>query len=378
MEFDQFLQKIRTLTEEIFIPNEHLLEENKDVPESIMDEIKNSGLFAISIPVEYGGLDYNMEQQVLLTFEFTKASAVYRSKFSTTIGLCSQALLDFGTHKQKEMYLPGMAEGEIIGSFALTEPEAGSDAASIKTIAVKKNDFYILNGTKKFITNAPNADLFLVMARTDPKAKGSKGISSFLVDAKNEGVEVGKVPEMLGHKGSASPEVYFNNCKVNEDSILGGKEGGGLKPALRGINHARLHVAATCVGQAIRLIEESVKFSNSRIQFETPISEMPAIQNMIADSYSEMLASRAMTLEAARKFDTGSIPETEIAAAKYFSSEMVSRVADRSLQIMGGAGYLEGNPITRLFRDTRLFRLYEGTSQIQQRNIARKIIRELE
>mgnify|MGYP001027554215 FL=1 len=378
MEFNQFLQKIRTLTEEIFIPNEHLLEENKDVPESIMDEIKNSGLFAISIPAKYGGLDYNMEQQVLLTFEFTKASAVYRSKFSTTIGLCSQALLDFGTNKQKEMYLPGMAKGVIIGSFALTEPEAGSDAASIKTIAVKKNDFYILNGTKKFITNAPNADLFLVMARTDPKAKGSKGISSFLVDAKSEGIKVGKVPEMLGHRGSASPEVYFNNCKVKADSLLGGKEGGGLKPALRGINHARLHVAATCVGQAIRLIEESVKFSNSRIQFETPIAEMPAIQNMIADSYSEMLASKAMTLEAARKFDSGSIPETEIAAAKYFSSEMVSRVADRSLQIMGGAGYLEGNPITRLFRDTRLFRLYEGTSQIQQRNIARKIIKELE
>ena len=375
MSFKKYLEEIKKLTDEILIPNEEELENDGFVSEKIMQKIIDKGLFRISIPEEYGGLNFNMKEQILLTFEFTRASAVYRSRFSTTIGLCSQAILDFGTEEQKQKYLPGMANGKIIGSFALTEPNAGSDASSLETEAIKEGDSYIINGRKKYITNAPYADVFLVMAKTDLSAKGSNGISSFLVDSNLNGIEIGKTPKMLGQIGSSSPEVHFNNCKVNKDNLLGKKEGGGLKPALRGINHARLHVAGSCVGQAKRLISEAITFANNRVQFDQTISQMPSIQNLIADSYSEMLAAEALTLNAAEKFDSGVIPETAISSAKYFSSEMVSKVADRSLQIMGGAGYMEDNAITRLYRDTRLFRLYEGTSQIQQRNIARKLIK---
>ena len=372
--FDKYLEEIKNLTDEILIPNEEELENEGFVSESIMKKIIDNGLFGISIPEEFGGMNFNMKEQILLTFEFTRASAVYRSRFSTTIGLCSQAILDFGTEEQKQKYLPGMARGEIVGSFALTEPNAGSDASSLETEAIKEGDNYVINGRKKYITNAPYADIFLVMAKTDSSAKGSEGISSFIVDSKLDGIKIGKTPKMLGQIGSASPEVYFKNCKVDKNYLLGGKEGGGLKPALRGINHARLHVAGTCVGQAKRLINEAIAFANNRIQFDQTISQMPSIQNLIADSYSEMLAAEALTLKAAERFDTGVIPETEISSAKYFSSEMVSKVADNAVQIMGGAGYMEDNAITRLYRDTRLFRLYEGTSQIQQRNIARKLI----
>ena len=377
MKFEDYLNKIKILTDDILIPNEEQLENEGEVSESIMKKIIENDLFGISIPKNYGGLGLSMKEQILLTFEFTRASAVYRSRFSTTIGLCSQALLDFGTDKQKEKYLPLMASGKAVGSFALTEPNAGSDALSLETSAIKDGDDYIINGTKKYITNAPYADVFLVMAKTNPNSEGSEAISSFLVDSNLSGIEIGETPKMLGQKGSSSPEVYFKNCRVNKNSLLGEKEGGGLKPALRGINHARLHVAGTCVGQAKRLIKESILFANNRIQFNQQISQMPSIQNLISDSYSEMLAAEALTLNAADKFDDGIIPETEISSAKYFASEMVSKVADRSLQIMGGAGYLEDNVITRFYRDTRLFRLFEGTSQIQQRNIARKIIKEI-
>jgi len=373
--FEDYLILVRDFTNKILIPNEEILEDQGMVDKEIMLKIKELGLFGISIPNKYGGLGFDMEEQVLLTFEFTRASSVYRSRFSTTIGLCSQALLDFGTTKQKENILPPMARGDLVGAFALTEPNAGSDANAIETTAIKENDNYVLNGTKKYITNAPYADIFLVMAKTDNSFKGSKGISSFLVDAKLPGIQVGKIPKLLGQRGSAPTDINFTDCVVPADSLLGGQEGGGLKPALRGINHARLHVAATCVGQAQRLIEEAIKFAKSRNQFNMPISEMPSIQNMLADSFTEMVAAKAMTLEAARNFDKGEIPEVEISAAKYFASEMVTRVADNSVQIMGGAGFIDDNVITRFYRDTRLFRLYEGTSQIQQRNIARKIIK---
>ena len=373
--FNSYLKEIKSFTSEILITSEELLEEQSYVPQEVISKIKDIGLFAISIPKEYGGKEFSMEEQVLLTFEFTQASAVFRSIFSTTIGLCSQALLDYGTEEQKNSYLPGMAKGDIIGAFALTEPEAGSDAGSLKTTALKKGNGYILNGKKRYITNAPLADVFLVMARTDPKSTGSEGISAFLVDSKTQGIEVEKPPKMLGQKGSLACEITFKDVFVSAEDLVGGVEGNGLKAALRGINHARTHVAATCVGQAIRLINEMIPFALNRKQFDVALADMPTIQNMIADSYVDMNAAKSMTLEAARLFDTGSIPSLEISSAKYFASEMVSRVADNALQILGGAGYMENNVITRMYRDTRLFRLYEGTSQIQQRTIARALVK---
>jgi len=377
--FEDYLTAVRELSQDVLRPNEHRLTREGGIPEDLTEALKEIGLFGISIPEEYGGLGCSMEEQIRLTFEFCQASCVYRSRFSTTIGLTSQAILDFGTSSQKEFYLPKMAAGECTGSFALTEPEAGSDAASLKTKAERDGDIWVINGEKRYITNAPQADVFLTMARTNPNDKSANGISAFLVDASLPGVSVGEPPRMLGNEGSHVCYVWFENVRVSEGALVGGKEGAGLKAALRGINHARLHVAATCVGQAIRLIEEMTNYAARRIQFDRPVGEFGQIQALLADSQAEMAAARALCIDCAKAFDLGGpIPHVDIASAKLFASEMVSRIADRAVQILGGMGYMEDmSPIPRLYRDVRLFRIFEGTSQVQQANIARAMLKDI-
>ena len=377
--FEDYLTAVRELSQDVLRPNEHRLTREGGIPEDLTEALKEIGLFGISIPEEYGGLGCSMEEQIRLTFEFCQASCVYRSRFSTTIGLTSQAILDFGTSSQKEFYLPKMATGECTGSFALTEPEAGSDAASLKTKAERDGDIWIINGEKRYITNAPQADIFLTMARTNPNDKSANGISAFLVDASLPGVSVGEPPRMLGNEGSHVCYVWFENVRVSEGALVGGKEGAGLKAALRGINHARLHVAATCVGQAIRLIEEMTNYAARRIQFDRPVGDFGQIQALLADSQAEMAAARALCIDCAKAFDLGGpIPHVDIASAKLFASEMVSRIADRAVQILGGMGYMEDmSPIPRLYRDVRLFRIFEGTSQVQQANIARAMLKDI-
>ena len=377
--FDDYLTAVRRLSQDVLRPNEHRLTREGGIPEDLTEALKEIGLFGISIPEEYGGLGCSMEEQIRLTFEFCQASCVYRSRFSTTIGLTSQAILDFGTSSQKEFYLPKMAAGECTGSFALTEPEAGSDAASLKTKAERDGDIWVINGEKRYITNAPQADVFLTMARTNPSDKSANGISAFLVDASLPGVSVGEPPRMLGNEGSHVCYVWFENVRVSESALVGGKEGAGLKAALRGINHARLHVAATCVGQAIRLIEEMTNYAARRIQFDRPVGEFGQIQALLADSQAEMAAARALCIDCAKAFDLGGpIPHVDIASAKLFASETVSRIADRAVQILGGVGYMEDmSSIPRLYRDVRLFRIFEGTSQVQQANIARAMLKDI-
>jgi len=377
--FDDYLTAVRELSQDVLRPNEHRLTREGGIPEDLTEALKEIGLFGISIPEEYGGLGCSMEEQIRLTFEFCQASCVYRSRFSTTIGLTSQAILDFGTSSQKEFYLPKMAAGECTGSFALTEPEAGSDAASLKTKAERDGDIWVINGEKRYITNAPQADVFLTMARTNPSDKSANGISAFLVDASVPGVSVGEPPRMLGNEGSHVCYVWFENVRVSESALVGGKEGAGLKAALRGINHARLHVAATCVGQAIRLIEEMTNYAARRIQFDRPVGEFGQIQALLADSQAEMAAARALCIDCAKAFDLGGpIPHVDIASAKLFASETVSRIADRAVQILGGVGYMEDmSSIPRLYRDVRLFRIFEGTSQVQQANIARAMLKDI-
>ena len=377
--FDDYLTAVRELSQDVLRPNEHRLTREGGIPEDLTEALKEIGLFGISIPEEYGGLGCSMEEQIRLTFEFCQASCVYRSRFSTTIGLTSQAILDFGTSSQKEFYLPKMAAGECTGSFALTEPEAGSDAASLKTKAERDGDIWVINGEKRYITNAPQADVFLTMARTNPNDKSANGISAFLVDASLPGVSVGEPPRMLGNEGSHVCYVWFENVRVSESALVGGKEGAGLKAALRGINHARLHVAATCVGQAIRLIEEMTNYAARRIQFDRPVGEFGQIQALLADSQAEMAAARALCIDCAKAFDLGGpIPHVDIASAKLFASETVSRIADRAVQILGGVGYMEDmSSIPRLYRDVRLFRIFEGTSQVQQANIARAMLKDI-
>ncbi|WP_119420665.1 acyl-CoA dehydrogenase family protein [Desertibaculum subflavum] len=373
-DFESYLARIRAFTADVLKPNEPRLEAEGRIPPEIVDEIRRIGLFGISLPPAYDGLGFSMVQQVRLTIEFTQASNVYRSRFSTTIGLCSQAILDHGTEEQKRKYLPRMARGDCTGAFALTEPEAGSDAGSARATAVRHGGDYVLNGTKRYITNAPDADVFVVMARTDQSKPGAGGMSAFLVDGGTLGIRIGEIPRMLGQTGSTSTEVYFEDCRVPASCLLGGVEGKGLHAALRGINHARTHVAATCVGQAIRLIEETTARALERHQFGKPIGAFQAVRAKLAESKAEMLAARALTLDVAQRFDSGQIPAPDISAAKWFASEMVSRVADRCVQVHGGMGFMENNAVTRLYRDTRLFRLFEGTSEIQLDTIARDML----
>lgn len=380
-DFEVYLSAIERFTDEELIPAEPRLEADDRVPEELVDRMRELGLFGISIPEEFGGLSCSQEEQVRLTMAFTRASAVYRSRFSTTIGLTSQAILDFATEDQKRQWLPPMASGEVTGAFALTEPDAGSDAGALKTTAVKDGSHYILNGWKRYITNAPEADLFLVMARTDLASQGSKGVSAFLIPAGTPGIEPLPAPPLLGLRGSHSTEIRIENCRVTTENLVGGVEGRGLGAALRGINSARTHVAATCVGQAIRLIAEAVAHARQRRQFGQPIGDFQMVQALLAEMQADMLAAKALVLEVARAFDRAtangtSLPFPEIAATKYFASEMVCRVADRAVQILGGAGYVEDNAVTRMYRDVRLFRLFEGTSQIQQQQIAKAMLRD--
>ena len=373
--FEDYRQEIRAFSQDVLKPAESLTEKNDEIPPNIVNQMRRIGLFGISLPEEFAGLGLTQEQQVLLTFEFTQASCVYRSRFSTTIGLCSQMILDYGTKHQKDYYLPRMARGEVTAAFGLTERNIGSDAANLETNAVKDGNGYVINGTKRYITNAPDAELFIIMAVTNQTAGGLKEISCFLVEKGTEGLRVGPREKMMGQRGSHVSEIFIEDCRIGSENLLGHKEGDGLKRALRGINHARTHVAATCVGQSIRFLDEAITYAQEREQFGQPIANFQAIQTMIGESRAEMAAAKALTLEVARKFDVGPIPYIDIACAKLYASEALGRIADRCVQILGGMGYMESHPVARLFRDVRVLRIFEGTSQIHQLNIAKHAIR---
>jgi len=374
-DFIEFLKSIRRFTNEKLKPAEMEIDDTGEIPESIVDGMRELGLFGMTIPQEYGGLGLSMEQQVRATFEFTQTSAAYRARFSTTLGLSSQSILFNGRREQCEAYLPKLASGAMTASFALTEPGAGSDAGAIATRARLEGDEYVLNGQKCYITNAPEADLFVVMARTGVAETGSSGISAFLIEAGAPGLSIGPIDAKMGQHASHTSDVYFDDCRIPASALLGEEEGQGFKNAMAGINTARMHVAATCVGQAERLIVEALDHAMRREQFGQPIAEFQSVQNMLADSRAEALAARAMVLETARRIDGGARPLDEMSCCKLFASEMVCRVADRAVQILGGAGYMDGHIVSRLYRDVRLFRIFEGTSQIHQRIIAREMMK---
>jgi acyl-CoA dehydrogenase len=372
---DALLAVVARFVKERLVPLEASVAENNEVPDEVVNEMKAMGLFGMSIPEEFGGLGLTMEEEVRVAFEFGHTSPVFRSVLGTNNGIGSQAIIMFGTPEQKTRYLPALASGEIIGSFALTEPEAGSDAGSVRTAARRDGDHYVITGTKRFITNAPKAGLFSVFARTDPKTPGPKGISAFLVPGGTKGIEIGKPDKKMGQHGTYVSDVVFNDVRVGKDALLGGVEGQGFKAAMQVLDRGRLHISAVCVGVAERLIADSVRYAKQRKQFGKPISEFQLIQAMLADSYAEMLAAKSMVLETARRRDRGEDVNIDASASKMFASEMVGRVADRAVQVYGGAGYIADYGIERFYRDVRLFRLYEGTTQIQQIIIARGLIR---
>ena len=371
---DELLAAIRRFVNERLIPLEGKVSEDDAVPADALAEMRALGLFGLSIPEAYGGLGLSMEAECRVMFEFCRCSPAFRSAFGTNVGIGSQGLVMFGTEAQKQRYLPGIASGEIITSFALTEPEAGSDSAAVRTHAELKGDHYVLNGSKRYITNAARASLFTVLARTNPEAKGGAGVSSFLVPSDLPGVSVGKPEKKMGQQGAHIHDVNFDNVKVPVENRLG-EEGQGFRIAMQVLDRGRLHISSVCVGVAERLIEESVRYAAERKQFGQPIANFQMIQAMLADCRAEANAGRAMVLEAARKRDAGDDVTMDAAAAKLFCSEMVGRVADRAVQIFGGSGYVADYGIERFYRDVRIFRLYEGTSEIQRLIIAREMMK---
>jgi len=370
------LDSVSRFVREQLIPLEDELAETDRVPAQVVEQMRELGLFGLCIPEEYGGLALTMEEEVLFAFEIARTSPAFRSLIGTNNGIGSQGIVIDGTEEQKRNYLPRLASGEIIGSFALTEPESGSDAASLRTTAVRDGDHYVLNGTKRFITNAPQADIFTVMARTDPKGKGGNAISAFIVEKGTPGLSLGKVDKKMGQRGAHTCDVVFEDCRVPAANLIGGKEGVGFKTAMKVLDKGRLHIAAVCVGVAGRMLDDALRYAMERRQFGQPIAQFQLIQAMLADSRAEIYAARCMVLDAARRRDAGGDVSTEASCCKLFASEMCGRVADRAVQIHGGAGYVSDYSIERFYRDVRLFRIYEGTTQIQQLLIARNMIRE--
>ena len=369
---EQLIDTVRRFVTERLRPIEAKVAEDDEMPAQIVEEMKELGLFGLSIPAEYGGLDLNMEEECLVAIEIGKTSPAFRSTFGTNVGIGSQGLVMYGTDEQKAKWLPGIASGEFITSFALTEPEAGSDSAAVQTTARLDGDAYVLNGTKRFITNADKAHLFTVMARTNPDIKGGNGVSAFVVERGTPGLSVGKPEKKMGQQGAKICEVYFDNARVPLANRLG-EEGEGFKVAMKILDRGRLHIGSFCVGVAERLIADSVRYAGERKQFGQPIFNFQLIQGMLADMKTECLAGKALALETARKRDAGEAISMEAAATKYFASEMVGRVADKAVQIFGGSGYVADHGIERFYRDVRIFRIYEGTSQIQQVVIAREL-----
>lgn len=369
------LDSINHFVDKALKPIEATVSKNNEIPASIIEQFKEMGLFGFSIPEAYEGLGLTMEEEVHVAFALGQTSPAFRSLIGTNNGIGAQGIIIDGTPEQKAFYLPKLASGEYVSAFCLTEPDSGSDAASLKTRAQKEGDDYILNGTKRFITNAPIADIFTVMARTNPDIKGSGGISAFIIHRDTPGVIIGPADEKMGQEGALTSDVIFDNCRVPASQIIGGIEGLGFKTAMKVLDKGRLHIAAICVGVAERMLNDALNYALERKQFGQELAHFQLIQAMLADSKTEIYAAKCMVIDAAQKRDEGLNVNTEASCAKMFASEMCGRVADRAVQIFGGAGYSKEYSIERFYRDVRLFRIYEGTTQIQQLVIAKNMLR---
>lgn len=373
---DQLTSAVRRFVREELLPAEEQVEEEDEIPERIIAQLGELGLFGMTIPEEYGGLGLSMYEEAKVVFEIGYASPVFRSYFGTSNGVGTLGIIIDGTDEQRRRYLPRIATGSLVTSFCLTEPDAGSDAASLTTRAVRDGDHYVITGTKRFTTNSPQAGIFTVYARTGRKEDGPRGISAFLVERDTPGITVGPKHRKMGFRGAHTADVIFEGCRVPASALLGGKEGIGFKNAMKSLDHARLHMAAVAVGLSERIIDEGLRYATERRQFGKPIAHFQLMQGMLADCATEAFAARAMVEKASRDKDAGIAITKESACCKYFATEALGRIADRVVQIHGGYGYLKEYAIERLYRDCRLLRIYEGTSQIQQLIIAREMLKE--
>jgi acyl-CoA dehydrogenase len=374
--YEAFIEQLRRYVRERLIPAEGQLEELGRVPDDILAEMRDMGLFGVTMPEEYGGAGMNVSQYVGFIREIAYASPAYRSIISINIGMVCKSLVGFGTAQQKEHWLPKLAAGEI-AAFGLTEPDSGSDSAAMKTRAVRDGNGYVLNGTKRYITNAPFADVILVMARTNAEALPKNAhVSAFMVPRDAPGVLIGKPDGKMGQAGSQIADVILEDVRVDGDALLGGEEGIGFRAAMQSLDNGRLSVAAASVGYAKRMLDAGLKYAMERKAFGEPIANFQLIQAMLADSKAEIYAAECMLADACARADRGEKILVEAAATKMFASEMCGRVADRVVQIHGGAGYLKEYLAERFYRDCRIYRIYEGTTQIQQLVIAKNMIRD--
>lgn len=372
----QLRDSVRRYVRERLVPLEAQVADDDRVPPQVLDDFRQMGLFGLSTPEQYGGLGLPAEQEIDLIIELSWASAAFRTLIGINLGMGSQGILVDGTPAQKDAWLARIASGEVIVSFCLTEPDSGSDSAALRTRAVRDGDHYLISGSKRYITNAPLAGLFLVMARTAPeRLPRNAHVSAFLVPAGLPGITVGAHDRKMGHAGAWSADVHFDNVRVPADAIIGGVEGRGFATAMKCLDRGRINIAAVCVGQGQRILHEATRYAVERRQFGQPIAEFQLIQAMLADSHADLYAAECMVRDVARRFDAGQRVSLEASCAKMFCSEAVGRIADRAVQIHGGAGYMRDTPVERFYRDVRLFRIYEGTTQIQQLIIGRELTR---
>jgi acyl-CoA dehydrogenase len=372
--FAQFLAAVRRFVRTECMPVEELVDRSDEIPEDLVERMRTMGLFGHSIPEAYGGAGLTTEELALVNIEVSQVATTFRARFGGNTGIASESLVVDGTPEQKNKWLPQLASGRLTGCFALTEPEAGSDATALKTIAVRDGNDFIITGHKCYITNAPIAGLFTVFARTEPQSQGAAGISAFLIERGTPGLSTPAAYRKMGQHGSPVGEVILENVRVPAGAIVGGDEGQGFRTAMKALNKQRINLAGLCVGPAIRLVDEMVRRSQSRLQFGKAVGDFQLVQQMIAESNTEVHAARALVLETARQRDAGEDVTMQASMCKLFASEVCGRVADRAVQVFGGSGYIADNVAERFYRDVRLFRLYEGTSQIHLINIAKRTV----
>jgi len=374
-DFRDILDATRHFVRSVVMPRElEVMNENR-VPDDIRDQAKKMGLFGYAIPQEWGGLGLNIAQDVELAMEFGYTTLALRSMFGTNNGIAGQVLVGFGTDEQKTRWLEGIASGDVVASFALTEPGAGSNPAGLRTKAVRDGDSWVITGRKQYITNAPTANLFITFARTRPADSDGPGIAVFLVPAETAGVEVGAKDAKMGQEGAWTADVNFDEVRVGQDTLIGGAEDIGYRAAMTSLARGRIHIAALSVGAAQRALDESVTYAATATQGGTPIGDFQLVQAMLADMQTGVMAGRALVRDAARMWVSGEDRRIAPSTAKLFCTEMVGKVADLAVQVHGGAGYMRDVPVERIYRDVRLLRLYEGTSEIQRLIIGGGLVR---
>ncbi|MGA5545742.1 acyl-CoA dehydrogenase family protein [Mycobacterium sp. NPDC051198] len=365
-DFAEILAQTRSFIRSAVVPRENEILATDQVPDDLREQAKNMGLFGYAIPQQWGGLGLNLAQDVELAMEFGYTSLALRSMFGTNNGIAGQVLVGFGTDEQKTRWLEGIASGDVVASFALTEPGAGSNPAGLRTKAVRDGDDWVIDGQKRFITNAPTANLFVVFARTRPADENGAGVAVFLVPADAAGVEVGAKDAKMGQEGAWTADVNFSGVRVPDSALVGGSEDVGYRAAMTSLARGRVHIAALAVGSAQRALDESVAYAAAATQGGQPIGSFQLVQAMIADQQTGVMAGRALVRDAAAKWVSGEDRRIAPSAAKLFCTEMAGNVADLAVQIHGGTGYMREVPVERIYREVRLLRLYEGTSEIQR------------